>query len=1369
MLASSFGDPVLGIDVHLEMVPTPAPVPTPIPNPFTGVIFDPIGLAAGLALGNAIGAVLGEPFKGPVIFWSAFPATNTGTEAKHVPGHILIPPGTSWAPCPKTPKPVIHPGETPDPPNPVKPEDDAVCIFGSKTVSVMGSNAVRMGDLLLSCSEPVRLPSSAVVAVPKGKPILIGGPPSLDLMAAITGSLRTRFMSDALHALVSRLKPSRFRNLLHRAACFLTGHPVDVATGKTVTDFVDVDLPGPLPLKIERVYSSAFASREGPLGYGWNYSLNQGVWRECGQVVYLAEDGREIVFDAFDYPGHTTCQGQSLVSRIERLTLHDDGAGKFRIVDINRITRVFSPVPGRADGRSMLVAIKSEGGHHRIVLEYDGNGRLHRVRDCGGRQLVIGHNGRGRVTSLSLDPGTGALHPVRRYDYDEHDDLVSVTDARDHRWSFEYQSHLLTRETDRNGLSFFFAYDGMGEDAWCVRTWGDEGIYDHVLNYDKKNHVTFVTDSTGQVRQYHMNLGGLVVKMVDPLGAEQLYEYDLETLQPTAYVDPTGAVTRRRYDAHGRLVAVEYADGATAQMDYDPRGHLMHGVDERGGQWHCAYDGDGHMTAMTAPNGATSTWRWSAGLPVEHVQPGGVRTHVRYDAAKNLVRCTGPAIGDAEYRFDGLGRLVGATVNGASSRLSRDPEGNVVRRELQNGLAQEASYDPEGNLKTWRDSDIAMAYRYGHFHRVEVESRGGAVTRFEYDTEDRLVAILDPMGSRHHFEYDPAGWLAAEEYCDGRRRSYARNEAGFVTMIREPSLRITSFTHDVAQRVVAVDHGDGQVTELSYEPDGSLASARNQSTSVTFERDPFGRVLTETGPDGRFTSAYSALGDLEAQKSSLGLRVAAQHRPDGACLALHVIPPTDLEAEVRFERDGLGRELTRTLSAGLVVQWARDPFGRPSQRRTLRRAGERWEQTEARTFFWQGAARLVERTTTSAVPTETTQFSYDAAVRLIAARAGQQVQTRAVDQEGNVFESGTGDDRTYGPDGRLLTVGTVALAYDEDGYLVERGEADGARWTYGWLGGALARAECSDGRVMECTYDPFGRRVRKRVGRRLADGQLEVHDDTRFVWRDQHVIHELSSARGTTTWVWEPETFNLVGMIRGDQLHAVIGDELGTPSQIYDPKGALVWQMRLDIVGRPTFDVGTAADCPWRHPGVYADDEVALLYAWNRYLGPERVFISPDPLSLLGGPLQYRFVDNPLLEYDPYGLHNASAWLNNRPVNNPATGRPFWRNVHGSGSNAAAPSGLGRLGDSENLILEHLEGNNRSGLRNGVLEITSLGENVRPGLNPCDLCADGLQRIANDYNTTILYTRTHMQGNVRISQEMWLFRRNQPPQRVPCS
>jgi hypothetical protein len=61
MLASTFMDMVLGVDIHFEMVPMPAPVPTPFPNPFVGMVFDPSGLLTGQAMSMAMALVTGTP------------------------------------------------------------------------------------------------------------------------------------------------------------------------------------------------------------------------------------------------------------------------------------------------------------------------------------------------------------------------------------------------------------------------------------------------------------------------------------------------------------------------------------------------------------------------------------------------------------------------------------------------------------------------------------------------------------------------------------------------------------------------------------------------------------------------------------------------------------------------------------------------------------------------------------------------------------------------------------------------------------------------------------------------------------------------------------------------------------------------------------------------------------------------------------------------------------------------------------------------------------------------------------------------------------------------------------------------------------
>src|SRR5262249_32598799 len=64
--------------------------------------------------------------------------------------------------------------------------------------------------------------------------------------------------SEAMRDLSAQLRgsadPGSFRD---RMACWLTGHPVDVASGRVLTDHVDLELPGPLPFRLERCYHSA--------------------------------------------------------------------------------------------------------------------------------------------------------------------------------------------------------------------------------------------------------------------------------------------------------------------------------------------------------------------------------------------------------------------------------------------------------------------------------------------------------------------------------------------------------------------------------------------------------------------------------------------------------------------------------------------------------------------------------------------------------------------------------------------------------------------------------------------------------------------------------------------------------------------------------------------------------------------------------------------------------------------------------------------------------------------------------------------------------------------------------------------------------
>ena len=104
-------------------------------------------------------------------------------------------------------------------------------------------------------------------------------------------------------------------------------------------------------------------------------------------------------------------------------------------------------------------------------------------------------------------------------------------------------------------------------------------------------------------------------------------------------------------------------------------------------------------------------------------------------------------------------------------------------------------------------------------------------------------------------------------------------------------------------------------------------------------------------------------------------------------------------------------------------------------------------------------------------------------------------------------------------------------------------------------------------------------------------------------------------------------------------LYFYINDHLGTPQQLVDSQGAVVWQAAALPFGKTQVQLGTVQN-NLRFPGQYFDAETGLHYNWNRYYDPDTGrYLSPDPIGLNGGLNLYAYVENdPVNWMDPEGL-----------------------------------------------------------------------------------------------------------------------------------
>jgi RHS repeat-associated protein len=1186
------------------------------------LVFDPKGLLIGLGIGAAISLATGAQVTGPVVI-NFMPATNVGTNAKGM-GHFLIPPGASWAPMPKFPKPSFkEPPTFPGPP--VKPEDDAIAIQGSQTVNIVGASGVRTGEMFMSCGEPLRIPSSKVIAIPKGPPVMVGGPPAVNLLTAAMAMIKTKWVAGYLHSLIERIANDRIRGIFTKAACFLTGHPVDVATGRVLTDHVDWQLPGPLPLKFERSYSSAFANRGGPLGHGWSHSLDQALWSERGKIVYLADDGREIEFDTFDFPKHQLPPATDLFEPINRLTLRLDGKGGASVTTHDGIRHDFVPIPGSSNERKSWLRLKrmSNRAGHAIELDYDQRGNLEWVRDSGGRQVCFEHDTQGRMTVVKLPhPSDHGWLPHTRYAYDAKSDLVQITDPLGHSWKFAYKNHLLVRETDRNGLSFYFAYDGHGQEAFCVRTWGDGGIYDHVIDYDKQGKATFVTNSLGQTTTYHLNAIGLVTKVVDPLGSETSYEYHEPSLQRSKITLPDGSERAWSYDRFGRQTAVVAADGARIELTYDPAGNLVKTLMPTGGAWTWRHDHQGRITERIDPLGQSTRYVYD---PQSHlltaIEDGrGRLVSLLRDAELNITQVVRSDGSVRRYAYDRLGRMT-AIVGERNHSEHRYYDGlnRLLRVEAPLRDAHVLDYDPEGCLLRFQAGNRIVELAYTGMRRVARRTEAGRAIQFRYDSEDNLAEVDNELGETMRYRRDDCGRVTRREDFDGSIVELKLDSMGRVVGTVAPSGATIETSYDAMGRPTKILFPDGSKRSFTYRPDGLLTEAATSDHVVKLERDELGRVVREIEGNHWVESTFSTRGQRVELRTSLGLEQTIARSPMG--LAQQVELRLDERTwSVDFERDAAGLEVKRRLK-GAVVTTERDELGRP----TLQSLAVGSRPPEVWAHHWNTANRLESRINAATGPTHLLRDPLGRLVEVAPPEGAPEILAR--DAVGNSYETPERADRRYGPGARLLEWQGQPVGHDLDGHVTELPEQNGGRWTYHYADtGELKTVVRPDGQSVGFRYDALGRRISKTT----ATGE------TTWLWDGNNPIHEVT-ATGATAWVFEPDSQNPLARVVGTSITNILCDYLGTPHILVADSGQSS-SLTIDGHGRLR-ENDVVPWFPWRFAGQYADHETGLSYNRYRYYHPGLGrYLAKDPVGPFGGLNLYAYVRDPFAAIDPFGL-----------------------------------------------------------------------------------------------------------------------------------
>ena len=219
--------------------------------------------------------------------------------------------------------------------------------------------------------------------------------------------------------------------------------------------------------------------------------------------------------------------------------------------------------------------------------------------------------------------------------------------------------------------------------------------------------------------------------------------------------------------------------------------------------------------------------------------------------------------------------------------------------------------------------------------------------------------------------------------------------------------------------------------------------------------------------------------------------------------------------------------------------------------------------------------------------------------------------------------------------------------YDPWGNLIEKRSGHGKLQSFSYdCENRLVRAQTLvNGKLHsrgEYRYDSLGRRIAKQAE---IEGQVE---QKRFLWQGLRMLREETPSQ-SILYLYEPGSYAPLARVDqaeggAQQLYYFHTDQIGTPLELTDSEGEIVWQATYRSWGAIEHLVVDQVEQNLRFQGQYFDDEMGLHYNTFRYYDPEiGRFTTQDPIDVEGGYNLYDYAPNPLTWIDPFGLCKSSA------------------------------------------------------------------------------------------------------------------------------
>lgn len=543
-------------------------------------------------------------------------------------------------------------------------------------------------------------------------------------------------------------------------------------------------------------------------------------------TVTFTYDNRGNLLTTTDAINRVTTFEYDILDRLTK-TIYPDG--RHVVIAYNEAGNIVS----RTDNVGRATQYTYDLADRLLVTTYPDSTTLTHTYDAAGRK-TSSTDALGRITSYEYDAIgnlTKTIYPdntYKAYTYDTEKRLVSKTDELGNTTSFEYDPMgRLLASIDPAGSRWENQYDVAGRKITDKDPIGrnTQYVYD-VLNqvvktvYPDFSENTFVYDNVGNQVLY-----------TDALGKNTAYTYD-NLNRNTGITEANGANTTTVFNAVSQVITETNPLGAVTSYAYDLAGRVITTTDALGEQWNYEYDNSGRMIKAIDPLNASYTVTYDAMDRVTtQTNANGAKTQLEYDAVGRNISTTDSLGGRALTAYDLRNRVISQV----------DPEGRIVS----------FGYDAVGN-------------------KTRLTEGAGRTHVYEFDNLGRKTAEVDPLGNRTTYAYDSVSNMVTKTNARGQITEYAYTTMNLLDKVTYPDTTIATFSYDINDRELSRSSASGSAVK-TWDNVGNLLSETFQPANKgwNYEYDLAGNRIKGISPERKTVLYnYDALSRLVQLKAS---------------------------------------------------------------------------------------------------------------------------------------------------------------------------------------------------------------------------------------------------------------------------------------------------------------------------------------------------------------------------------------------------------------------------------------------------------------------------------------------------------------------